>query len=135
MEIANTILFVYGTLKCGQRNHRLIADQEFLGEAVTEPRYRVYDLGPYPGLIADGSNGLAVKGELWAVSDCRLAELDDFEEESHTFRRGPVALAGGREAQAYFWDRPVPPGAASGGEWPLPEVRGQRTEDRSDPCG
>jgi gamma-glutamylaminecyclotransferase len=119
MEIEKTILFVYGTLKRGLRNHRLIADQEFLGEAVTEPRYRVFDLGPYPGLVTDEANGLAVRGELWAVSDCCLAELDDFEEESHTFRRGPVALAGAREVQAYFWNRPVPAGAPGGAEWPL----------------
>ena len=131
-----TILFVYGTLKRGLRNHQLIADQQFLGEATSEPRYRVIDLGPYPGLVRDEANGLAVKGELWAVGDCCLAELDDFEEESHTFRRGPVALAG-REGEvfAYFWNRPVPEGARSGSELPFPEVRGQRSEVSSDPGG
>src|SRR6187455_2507530 len=77
--IATTILFVYGTLKRGLRNHRLIADQTFLGEVTTEPRYRVIDLGPFPGLIVDEVNGLAVQGELWAVSECCLAELDEFE--------------------------------------------------------
>lgn len=117
-----TILFVYGTLKRGLRNHRLIADQHFLGEAVTEPRYRVIDLGPYPGLIADERTGLAVKGELWAVSACCLGELDDFEQEAGAFVREPVAVAGraGEEVWAYFWNRPVPPGAAGGAEWPVP---------------
>jgi gamma-glutamylaminecyclotransferase len=117
---AKTVLFVYGTLKCGLRNHRLIADQEFLGEGVTEPRYRVFDLGPYPGLVTDEVNGLAVKGELWVVSDCCLAELDDFEEVPGPFVRAAVRIAGrGEEAQAYFWNRPVPVGAPSGAEWPL----------------
>jgi gamma-glutamylaminecyclotransferase len=115
-----TILFVYGTLKRGLRNHRLIADQQFLGEVATEPRYRVFDLGPYPGLVRDEANGLAVNGELWAVGDCCLAELDDFEEESHTFRRERVAIAGHEgEVFAYFWNCPVPEGAASGSEWPV----------------
>jgi gamma-glutamylaminecyclotransferase len=115
-----TILFLYGTLKRGHRNHRLVADQEFLGEAVTEPRYRVFDLGPYPGLVVDEANGVAVRGELWAVGECCLAELDEFEEESHAFRRGPVAVAG-REGEvfAYFWNRPVPAGTRSGSEWPV----------------
>ena len=123
--MAKTILFVYGTLKRGLRNHPLIADQEFLGEAVTEPRYRVLDLGPHPGLVADEAAGLAVKGELWAVSDRRLAELDEFEEVPGPFVRAEVRVAGRAEpAQAYFWNRPVPAGAASGSEWPLSGERG-----------
>jgi gamma-glutamylcyclotransferase (GGCT)/AIG2-like uncharacterized protein YtfP len=54
------------------------------------------------------------------VGDCCLAELDEFEEESHTFRRERVAIAGREEEVfAYFWNRPVPEGATSGSEWPL----------------
>ena len=119
-----TILFVYGTLKRGLRNHRLIADQEFLGEAVSEPRYRVYDLGPYPGLVVDSADGLAIRGELWVVSDCCLAELDDFEGVPDLFNREPVAIAG-RSGMvfAYFWNRPVPEGAMTGDAWPLPGER------------
>jgi gamma-glutamylaminecyclotransferase len=121
METATTILFVYGTLKRGLQNHHLLADQEFISEVVTEPRYRVIDLGPHPGLIVDETNGLAVKGELWAVSDCCLGELDDFEEVPGPFIRAGVRIAGRAEvAQAYFWNKPVPEGAANGNEWPLP---------------
>ena len=114
-----TILFVYGTLMRGQRNHSLIADQEYLGEAVTEPRYRAIDLGDHPGLVVDETNGLAVKGELWAVSDCCLAELDDFEEVPGPFVRTVVRIAGREEpTQAYFWNKAVTEDVASGSEWP-----------------
>jgi len=113
-----TILFVYGTLKRGLGNHRLIADQQFIGEATTEPRYRVLDLGPYPGLIVDEANGLVVKGELWDVTAACLVRLDVFEEESHTFRRGPVAIPGREGVFAYFWNRAVPEGTKTGDEWP-----------------
>src|SRR5215471_201591 len=65
VEPTKTIVFVYGTLKRGERNHRLLADQEFLGAAVTVPRYRVFDLGPYPGLVRDDATGLAVRAELF----------------------------------------------------------------------
>ena len=117
---ASTILFVYGTLKRGLRNHRLLADQEFLGEAVTEPRYRVIDLGPYPGLVTDPAAGLAVRGELWAVTECCLEELDEFEQDAGAFVREPVAIATRDDVvYAYFWNRPVPEGTASGSEWPL----------------
>lgn len=118
--MGRTILFVYGTLKRGLRNHRLIGDQEFLGEAFTEPRYRMIDLGQYPGLVVDEANGLAIRGELWSVSECCLDELDDFEEVPGPFIRAEVRIAGQKQpAQAYFLNRPIPEGAATGNEWPL----------------
>ena len=120
--VATTTLFVYGTLKRGQRNHRLIADQEFLGEVVTEPRYRVFDLGPHPGLVTDLVTGLSVKGELWAVSACCLAELDDFETGEGLWARFPVAVAGRGGAEAYFWIGKVPMDVRSGDVWPFPSA-------------
>jgi|SRR5579872_3685680 len=118
--MGRTILFVYGTLKRGLRNNHLIRDQEFLAEILTEPRYRVIDLGPHPGLVIDEANGLSVRGELWSVSDCCLAELDKFEEVPGPFIRTEVKIAGREQpAQAYFWNRPIPEGTATGNQWPI----------------
>ena len=114
-----TILFLYGSLKRGRENHHLIADQEFLGEATTDPAYRIIDLGRYPGLIRDDADGLAVRGELWRVSRCCLAELDDFEEAEGLWKREPIAVAGQSRVGAYFWIGPVPENVRSGREWPL----------------
>lgn len=114
-----TILFVYGTLKRGLANHHLMAGQHFIGDAITRPLYRVLDLGPHPGLIVDEANGLAVSGELWAVSAECLARLDEFEEVPGPFVRAPVEIKGwGEEVDAYFWNNPAPEGAKSGNEWP-----------------
>ena len=68
------ILFVYGTLKRGQKSHHFIADQEFLGEAVTMPFYRLYSKGWHPAMVVDADNGLEVKGE---VCGCDLVALSD----------------------------------------------------------
>lgn len=113
------LVFVYGTLKRGQRNHRLVADQRFVGEAATAPRYRVFDLGPYPGLVRDDAHGLAVKGEVFAVSECCLAELDDFEG-AHEFARAIIEVDGYEQVWAYYFIAPLPDGAPSGDRWPLP---------------
>jgi gamma-glutamylaminecyclotransferase len=118
MGEARTLLFVYGTLKRGQRNYRLLADQLFAGEAVTAPRYRVFDLGPHPGLVRDDTNGLAIHGELFAVSDRCLAELDDFEG-PYEFARELIEVDGYKEVWAYYLRVPVPEGAKSGDRWPL----------------
>lgn len=122
MDPSETVLFVYGTLKRGERNHRLLADQRFLGPATTAPRYRVIDLGPYPGLIRTGSAGLAVRGELFAVSECCLAELDDFEGVPGPFVRELIEIDGRGDVWAYFMNTPVPDGAKTGDRWPLTDV-------------
>jgi len=117
-----TVLFVYGTLKSGHAAHDLLADQHYLGLAVTAPRYRLVDLGPYPGLVLDEENGLPVTGELWEVTDERVKELDIFEGCPRLYRRESVEVAGAGPVEAYFYARPVPPRAPTGAAWPLPAV-------------
>lgn len=113
------ILFVYGTLKRQQRNHGLLTDQSFLGEAVTVPRYRLFDLGPYPGIIRAESNGRAIQGELYAVSECCLAELDDFEGVPDLFVRDQLEVAGyDAEVWAYYFSMAVPESAPEIDCWP-----------------
>jgi gamma-glutamylaminecyclotransferase len=116
---SKTLLFVYGTLKRGLGNHHLIADQDFLGDVVTEALYRVIDLGPYPGLVVDPDSGVAVQGELWAVDAQCLAALDEFEEVAGPFVRVTVAILGWEDVFAYFWNRALPEGISSGNRWPL----------------
>src|SRR5690242_2147493 len=91
---ARTRVFVYGTLKRGQRNHRLLAGQHFEGEAATRPLYRLYDLGRYPCLVEDPANGLAVCGEVWSVDQATLRRLDELEGVPVLFSRKDIALAG-----------------------------------------
>jgi gamma-glutamylaminecyclotransferase len=94
VDAGRTVLFVYGTLKRGGQNHFRLAGQEFLGAATTAPNYRVFDLGAHPGMVRDEANGLAVRGELFAVTDRCLAELDAFEEVPGPFVREPVEVPG-----------------------------------------
>jgi gamma-glutamylaminecyclotransferase len=118
--VAKTILFVYGTLKRGQRNHHLIASEEFRREAVTEPHYGVIDLGLYPGLVVNEAGGLAVRGELWAVSDTCLELLDDFECVQGLFIREEVAVVNQTEVTyAYYWHGESPADSPRGDSWPM----------------
>jgi gamma-glutamylaminecyclotransferase len=119
--VKRTTLFVYGTLKRGGPANRWLAGQRFLGEAVTEPKYRLYDLGSYPGLVRDEANGLAVKGELWEVDDACLAGLDDFEDAPKLYARERVAVRGvDGPVETFVYNKPIPPGAKSGDFWPFP---------------
>ena len=90
-------LFVYGSLRRGERHHDELADAEFLGACATLPSYRVVEVAGYPALVP---GTVAVGGELYSVPSSLVAALDAFEG-SH-YRRGRVRLDDGSEAQAYF---------------------------------
>ena len=74
-----SLVFVYGTLKRGCQNHGRLAGQTFVDVARSESGYRLYDLGHYPGLVADATSPLGVIGEIWEVDEHAVADLDAFE--------------------------------------------------------
>lgn len=78
----------------------------FLGEAVTSPHYRLYNLGSYPGLVED-TDGLSIHGELYAVTNECLRRLD-LEEgvEEGLYERRDIELLPPHEqvtTEAYFY--------------------------------
>ena len=104
----HVLLFVYGTLKRAYgRNHYLSA-QKFVGEATTEPKYRLFNCGDYPALVHD-SGGRCIEGELWEIDSSCLAILDEVEGvPQNLYRREPISLqfpAEAGEVVAYFYQR------------------------------
>ena len=98
------VLFIYGTLKRGMKNHSRLAGQIFLHVAQTKPLYCLLDLGPYPGLIADENQGRAVVGELWQVDESTLQKLDSFEGVPTLFQRRAVQIDSfSGEVQSYYY--------------------------------
>ncbi len=121
MAEKKTLLFAYGSLKRGGRGHKYLMSQRFVGDATTEPKYRIVDLGPYPGLVADDANGLAVRGELYEVDEACLTELDDYEYTPSLYERGAVAIQGHPEkVETFLYTKPIPPKARTGAFWPFP---------------
>jgi gamma-glutamylcyclotransferase (GGCT)/AIG2-like uncharacterized protein YtfP len=113
------LLFVYGTLMRGGVRHHLLADQRFLGETRTLPRYGLFDLGAYPGMVRRDAGGMAVSGELYEVAVSRIPQLDAEEGAPNLFRREPVNVEGNDgPVFAYLYQRSVE-GASPcpGGRW------------------
>lgn len=104
-----TRIFVYGTLKRGGSNHGWLCGQRFIAEARTQPQFRLFDLGGYPGLVADAQHGLAVEGEVWEVDAAALARLDELEDlDGGEYARQPLPLqapfaAEVIEGYVYLW--------------------------------
>jgi gamma-glutamylaminecyclotransferase len=119
--MSKTILFLYGTLKRDMPQNLMLRGQEFVREAATIARYRLYDLGPYPGLVLHEGDGTEVQGELWAVDEKTLAKLDEYEGAPELFSRQDVVIQHCFEpVQAYFYNGTVASGTLWGDRWPLP---------------
>lgn len=61
------IFAVYGTLKRGFGNNRLLADAKFIGTHTTEPEYTMYSSGGFPIVKTGGET--SIKCELFATTD------------------------------------------------------------------
>ncbi len=102
-------LFVNGTLMRGLALHDNLAGAEFLGEAVTEPLYRIHSIGDvHPGMYEVGAGGVAVKGELYLVPDDVWAGIEAGEPPN--LYRGEVKLAGGKRPFGILYPRELAEG-------------------------
>ena len=115
------LVFVYGSLKRGYALHRLLKTADFVGPAVTQPLYRIFNLGSYPGLV-DWPAGLSIAGELYRVDPECLNQLDRAEGVAEgLYARREIQLANARadhSAQAWFWLGPVTGFPDCGTRWP-----------------
>ena len=95
-----TKIFTYGTLLAGEPNHRVLRGSRCVGPARTPPRFKLVDLGSFPGMLAEGNT--AVLGELYEVDDDVLAALDRLEGHPRFYLRAPIVLTGWMRAETYF---------------------------------
>jgi len=118
-----TLLFVYGTLKRGCCNHRLLEDQSYVGPAQTRSGFILYDLGGYPGIVA-APDTPGVVGEVWSVDARGLSTLDAFEGvPAGLYRRESISLQPPYDRQqvdAYLYARDVTGRPVIGSEWTEP---------------
>lgn len=81
--------FVYGSLKRGFGNHRVLDGGEFIGHSVTaDNNYSMFPMGGFPGVTSDGDK--AVIGELYEVDEQGLRRLDQLEGNGHFYTREEV---------------------------------------------
>lgn len=110
MNVNNKVyLFVYGTLMRGNRQGQIyLNDGEFKGEC-TLNGFTLYDLGHYPGIVKDEDG--KVKGELYAIPESKLAEVDIYEAEGTLYRREMVKVYSNTyepiEAYVYVYNQSI----------------------------
>lgn len=84
-------VFVYGTLKDGFSNNRLLKDAEFISRGCTILPYRMYETGGFPVVFQEHQDG-NVSGECYAVTDEQLKRLDSLEGHPNFFERREIAV-------------------------------------------
>jgi len=102
-------LFVNGTLMRGLALHENLRGAEFLGEARTAPRYRLYSIGDvHPGMFEVEEGGVSVAGELYRVPADVWARVEAGEPPG--LYRGRVTLEDGRETWGILFPRELAEG-------------------------
>jgi gamma-glutamylaminecyclotransferase len=112
--MAKTLLFVYGTLKRGGSNSRLMGNSKYVGSASVAPGKTLFTNGNYP-MMVESAEGNGVDGEIFEVDERTLASLDRFEGHPNLFKRSQVdinaldgqAKADPMDVHAYVFQRPV----------------------------
>ncbi|MES9865996.1 MAG: gamma-glutamylcyclotransferase family protein [Candidatus Thiodiazotropha sp. LLP2] len=84
MKVTSKV-FVYGTLKRTQVNHQLLNSATYLGLFNTQPYYKMFHLGGYPGVVKGGST--SIQGEVYQVDVLSMNKLDRLEGYPHAYTR------------------------------------------------
>ena len=97
-------LFVNGTLMRGLALHDNLDGARFLGEARTQPRYRLYSIDDlHPGMFEVEAGGVCVAGELYELSDAVWARVEAGEPPD--LYCGPVTLEDGSVVDGILYPR------------------------------
>jgi gamma-glutamylcyclotransferase (GGCT)/AIG2-like uncharacterized protein YtfP len=118
--MAHVHVFVYGTLMRGGANHAVLVrlGARYVAAARTARGRTLVDLGPYPALLPldESRDSVApnVHGEIFALDESMLPELDAFEGAPTLYLREPIDLVtdeGTSSAFTYVFARKTPKSA------------------------
>ena len=86
----NDLVFVYGTLMKGKRNHHLLETSTFIDNGSIEGFY-MFDLGTYPGIAKSNYNSKVI-GEVYKVDEKTMEMLDILEEVGYLYNKEEVEV-------------------------------------------
>jgi len=110
--------FTYGTFRRGECRHYILQKfvKEFSGITTTAPKYRLVNLGSFPGILEGGTNHIV--GEVYYIEDDALPMLDMIESHPSFFLRTNIELSDGSTAIAYIFPHNVESNKdISSGDW------------------
>lgn len=71
------LIAVYGSLRLGMHNHRILETSNYLGEFQSKPEFNLYSLGSFPGLKTNGNTSVTM--EVYEVTEEVAKRVDSLE--------------------------------------------------------
>ncbi len=98
------LFFICGSALRGQPDHENLSGAAFVREAQTKPIYRLHSVDDkHPGIYEVPSGGVAIKGEVYEMSDAQHAHL--ISTEPPDLYEAPIALDDGSRVSAMIYPR------------------------------
>lgn len=98
-------VFVYGSLKKGKGNDRLLTKAKFITEAVMTGHYKMVSFGNFPGVILVNDPPMRnVLGEVYEIDDKTLHNLDVLEGNGHFYQRTLVTVRSTEKGRNDFYE-------------------------------
>ena len=104
-------LMVYGTLKRGWGNNRLLVNATFVGEAVSKKNYVLFDSGiPYAVPFTENEDTHPLRpimGEVFEIDADQLRRCDALEGHPNWYRREIINVeVNGHEEEVFIYEMP-----------------------------
>lgn len=71
------LIAVYGSLRKGLSNHKVIENTKYIGQYETKPIYNMYSLNAFPGITEGGNTSIVM--EVYRVNKEELQRVDNLE--------------------------------------------------------
>lgn len=94
-------VFVYGTLKQGHGNHRVLGDSPLLTTAKTSANYTMFNTGGFPAVIPEGTT--TIQGEVYEVDETTFPRLDRLEGYPRMYDREVITVTDDEGQQHDAW--------------------------------
>lgn len=104
------LFFVYGTLKRGFGNNRLMEGSKFISEGTTVEKYLFYKRGiPFVSKVDNNPNTVNVNGELYEVDENQIPAIDRLEGHPNWYRRELIDIKtpDNQTVQAWIYFMPL----------------------------
>jgi gamma-glutamylcyclotransferase (GGCT)/AIG2-like uncharacterized protein YtfP len=96
------LAFMYGTLKSGYNNNRLLQGARFLGKGITVGKFKVAGKFSFPMAKKD-DNGDLLSGEIYEVDQDHINKMDWLESNGRFYQREIIKVKTERGEEANCW--------------------------------
>lgn len=114
------LVAVYGSLRKGLGNHRLLENAKYLGDFQSEPVFSLYSLGGYPGLKTNGTTSVTM--EVYEVTPIEANRIDQLEgytpgREATFYDKIPIDTPYGKASVYTYVDKIPESRLVESGDW------------------